>query len=67
MIGSRLPVHFIPTSNDLLDMLANVACKCDAAREQEAMRRDAQANERMERAWVAEANARRVRALWGSS
>lgn len=67
MIGSHLPVHFIPTSTDLLAMLANVARKCDEAREQEALRREAQANERMERAWAAEANARRARAMWGAS
>lgn len=56
---------FIPSSWSLLQQIKNAEAKCDADREQAALRAEAKANERYERRWLAEVEGNRRRRLFG--
>lgn len=57
--------QFYPSSWALDHMIANAEAKFEADRERARLRREAQADRRMERMIAAQAEARRRRALWG--
>ena len=63
MIQANTPKHFLPTSEQLLAMIANAEAKFAGDREQCALRKEARAIERMEKAMIAEAKQRQYRVV----
>lgn len=59
----NVPRAFAPSSEALLKMIDSAEAKFEAAREQAALRKEAQASKRAEQAALAEAEQRR-RAFW---
>jgi hypothetical protein len=55
----------VPSSSSLMGQIARAMAKCDGDIEQAALRKEAEADRRMERHWTAEAQARSHRARWG--
>lgn len=56
---------FAPSSALLLTMIKAAEAKFEADREQSALRAEARADERTARMWIAEAESKRRRALYG--
>lgn len=58
---------FEPSSEMLMTMISSAEAKCDADREQHALRKEARAEELACRLWTAQAKQRRFRSLYGPS
>lgn len=57
--------HFEPSSTLLNSMIAAAMAKCDASREQAALKKEAAEDERAARAWAAQAAAQSRARRWG--
>lgn len=61
------PKPFIPSQSGLLAQIDRAMAAFDAAADQARRRKDAAEDDRVARAWAAEAEAKRRKRIWGSA